>query len=159
MGRIVRFQYRTPATLGPYSTKGMNPDELKKLWWYQRDAGGGSIMDYAGYSATLATWFLGNKQARTVYGVKKNVFIPFSDAEDYSFFMVDYPDALALMEGSWSTVSSSGAKFPPGPSSMATRARWCAIASRTRWKVYRRYRPYQPCLPPDRIIPHGSASG
>lgn len=149
VGRIVRFQYRTPATLGPYSTKGMNQDELKKLWWYQRDAGGGSIMDYAGYSATLATWFLGNKQARTVYGVKKNVFIPFSDAEDYSFFMVDYPDALALMEGSWSTVSSG--EIPTGPILYGDEGTLVCDRFSDEVKVYRRYRPYQPCLPPDEL--------
>lgn len=149
IGRIVRFQYRTPATLGPYSTKGMNPDELKKLWWYQREMGGGSIMDYAGYSATLATWFLGERQAKTVYGVKKNVFIPFSDAEDYSFFLADYPDAVALMEGSWSTVSSG--EIPTGPILYGTEGTLVCDRFSDEVKVYCRYRPYQPCLPPDEI--------
>lgn len=149
VGRVVRFQYRTPATLGPYSTVGMKEEELKKLWWYQREQGGGSIMDYAGYSATLATWFLGEKQAKTVYGIKKNVFIPFSDAEDYSFFMADYGDAIALMEGSWSTVSSG--EIPTGPIVYGTEGTIVCDRFSDEVKVYRSYRPYKPCLPPDEV--------
>lgn len=38
------------------------PEELigekGKHWWYQRLAGGGSLLDYLGYGTTLATWFL-----------------------------------------------------------------------------------------------------
>ncbi len=149
IGRIVRFQYRTPATLGPYSTADMAPEELGKLWWYRRELGGGSIIDYSGYGATLATWFLGDKQARTVYGIKKNVFIPFSDAEDYSFFMVNYDDAIALTEGSWSTVSSG--EIPTGPILYGTEGTLVCDRFSDEVKVYRRYRPYKPCLPADEI--------
>jgi predicted dehydrogenase len=149
VGRIVRFQYRTPATLGPYSTKGMGADELKNLWWYQREQGGGSIMDYAGYSAALSTWFLQDMQAKTVYGIKKNIFIPFSDAEDYSFFMADYGDAVALMEGSWSTVSSG--EIPTGPIVYGTKGTLVCDRFSDEVKVYLRYVPYKTCQPPDEI--------
>ena len=147
IGRIVRFQYRTPATLGPYSTRGMDKQALSDMWWYQKARGGGSIMDYAGYSATLATWFYGDKRARTVYGLKKQVFTDFSDVEDYSFFMVDYGDSLALMEGSWSTVSSG--EIPTGPILYGTGGTIVCDRFSDEVKVYSRYRPYKPCLPPD----------
>ena len=150
IGRVVRFQYRTPATLGPYSKNDdVDVNVKKKLWWYQHDMGGGSIMDYAGYSATLATWYLEGKQAQTVYGIKKNVFIPFSDAEDYSFFMVNYDDAIALMEGSWSTVSSG--EIPTGPILYGTEGTIVCDRFSNKVKLYTTYRPYKECLPPEEV--------
>jgi glucose-fructose oxidoreductase len=26
-------------------------------WWYQKEAGGGSLLDYLGYGVTLGTWY------------------------------------------------------------------------------------------------------
>lgn len=149
VGRIVRLQYMASATLGPYSKKDMSPEELKKLWWYQRDKGGGSIMDYAGYGTALATWIFGEKQARTVYGVKKSVFTDFSDVEDYSVFIADYGDCTALMEGTWSTVSTG--QIPTGPILYGEKGTIVCDYYSAEVKVYRSYRPYQPCLPPDEV--------
>lgn len=36
-----------------------DPAEKSKAWWYQKEAGGGSLLDYLGYGVTLGTWFLG----------------------------------------------------------------------------------------------------
>ena len=32
--------------------------EKPKSWWYSKAAGGGSLLDYLGYGATLGTWFM-----------------------------------------------------------------------------------------------------
>jgi predicted dehydrogenase len=35
--------------------------EKAKAWWYQKSAGGGSLLDYLGYGVTLGTWYHGGK--------------------------------------------------------------------------------------------------
>lgn len=111
-GKILRVQYRSPATLGPYTPGKYSEEELSKLWWYQSDRGGGSICDYAGYGCVLTTWLTG-KAAKQVCGFKKNFMLPFCDAEDYSVFAIDFGDSVGLIEGSWSTVNNGG--IPTGP--------------------------------------------
>jgi glucose-fructose oxidoreductase len=40
----------------------VSPEEVEaqkpNSWWYKKAAGGGSLLDYLGYGATLGTWFL-----------------------------------------------------------------------------------------------------
>lgn len=31
--------------------------DTSRTWWFRKDAGGGSLLDYLGYGVTLATWF------------------------------------------------------------------------------------------------------
>ena len=33
----------------------------RKSWFYQKNRGGGSLLDYLGYGVTLGTWFHGGK--------------------------------------------------------------------------------------------------
>ena len=112
IGKPLRFAYRSPATTGPYPVSDYPVEELKKMWWYQKDRGGGAIIDYAGYGCTLATWFLG-KKAKRVSAMKKNFTLDFSDVEDYAAFTIDFEDSIALIEASWSTLTS--AEIPTGP--------------------------------------------
>lgn len=112
VGRVYRFQYRNPDSLGVHPDKGRIPEEfLKKEWWYQLRCGGGSMIDYCSYGVVLADWFLGG-EPETVFGVKANFHQQFGDAEDYSSLMLTYPDAVAFLEGTWTTVSSG---LPTGP--------------------------------------------
>ena len=43
----------------------VSPAEVERQkpgsWWYKRAAGGGSLLDYMGYGATLGTWFMGGE--------------------------------------------------------------------------------------------------
>ena len=77
IGDVLRVQYRSPATRGPYKLNEYTPEELSKLWWYKHERGGGSVCDYAGYGCLLTTWISG-KIAKRVSGFKKNFFLPFS---------------------------------------------------------------------------------
>ncbi len=36
--------------------------EKPHSWFYKRDAGGGSLLDYLGYGVTLGSWFNGGQQ-------------------------------------------------------------------------------------------------
>ena len=112
IGDVLRVQYRTPSTRGPYSLKDHTEDELRAMWWYQSDKGGGSIFDYAGYGCNLTTWFAG-KCAQRVTGMKKNFMQKFCDCEDYSNFIADFGDCIGFIEGSWSTCHSGD--IPTGP--------------------------------------------
>lgn len=150
IGKPLRFVYRSPATRGPYcNTPGFDPARLGQLWWYRHDRGGGSIADYAGYSFTLATWFLG-RPPKTVYGLRKNFLLPFTDVEDYADFILDYGDAVAQAEGSWSTRSSG--EIPTGPVIYGTDGTIVCDRFDPTVKVYTSFKPYTKALPPDETI-------
>jgi len=42
------------AEVSPEEVERQKPDS----WWYKRAAGGGSLLDYLGYGATLGTWYM-----------------------------------------------------------------------------------------------------
>ena len=114
VGNPVRFHYRNPFSLGPFS-HGKNPpapDEAVKTWWYKTEMGGGAMLDYCGYGCLLATWFFG-KRALSAFGYRANLLSPWSPVEDYSTMTVAFPGAVALLEGSWANPSTGG--VPTGP--------------------------------------------
>lgn len=139
VGEVLRVHYRSPSTRGPYKLGEYTPEELSKLWWYKHDEGGGSISDYAGYGCVLSTWITG-KTAKTVYGLKKNYFLPFSDVEDYSVFTIDFGDSVGLIEGSWSTMSNG--QIPTGPVIFGRKGVIVADRFDTKVKVFKELKPY-----------------
>ncbi|NLE13994.1 MAG: Gfo/Idh/MocA family oxidoreductase [Clostridiales bacterium] len=112
-GRPLRFIYRSPATLGPYSYGGSyTNDFLASSWWYQKDRGGGSVMDYACYGCMLSTWFYG-VQAKTATAFVTSFGTSYSDVPDFSQVTLDFGGKIAQLEGSWSTIGNGG--VPTGP--------------------------------------------
>ncbi len=112
IGKVYRFQYRNPDSLGVHPDKKQIPEEyLKREWWYQLRCGGGSMIDYCSYGIVLADWFLG-RQPETVFGIKANFHHQFGDAEDYAALTLTYPEGVAFLEGTWATRSSG---LPTGP--------------------------------------------
>ena len=116
VGKIMRVVYRSPATWGPFSYGKENvapPIEwLNKTWWYRKECGGGSILDYACYGTILATHFFG-KKAEKVSGIAKQFGCVGTNVEDYSAMILDFGDGVGLLEGSWSTYNP--AEIPSGP--------------------------------------------
>ena len=116
VGKIMRVVYRSPATWGPFSygKEGVRPpvEWLNKTWWYRKECGGGSILDYACYGAVLTTYFFGKKALR-VSGIAKQFDIEGTNVEDYSAMLLDFGDGVGLLEGSWS--SFNPAEIPSGP--------------------------------------------
>ncbi len=116
IGKLMRVTYRSPATWGPfsYSKDGSFPteDELLTSWWYHKERGGGSVLDYACYGTMLSSWMFG-KQAESVSGITKSFTTGFSDVEDFSAMILDFGDGVGLLEGSWSTYNCG--EIPTGP--------------------------------------------
>lgn len=112
IGKLQRFRYTNPATLGPYPVGKYSEKELLDMFWYNRALGGGVSIDYSGYGAMLATWFF-EKQAESAVGIRKNFNLKFSDVEDYISYFLDFGEGVAQVEASWSTVNSG--EIPTGP--------------------------------------------
>ena len=148
VGEILRVQYRSPSTRGPYPLNAYSPEELSKTWWYQRDKGGGSICDYAGYGCVLATWITG-KTAKRVFGIKRNYFLPFSDVEDYSLFTIDFGRQVGMIEGSWSTMSNG--EIPTGPVIYGEKGVIVADRFSNEVRVYTDFLPYHPIPPANEV--------
>ncbi len=149
VGDVLRVQYRSPATRGPYKLGEYTNEELSKLWWYQSDRGGGSICDYAGYGCVLTTWIAG-QTAKKVYGLKKNFFHPFSDIEDYATFTIDFGSCVGHIEGSWSTLNNG--QIPTGPVVYGTTGVLVADRYVNDVKLYQDLAPYQPSTTPNQVF-------
>lgn len=150
VGDILRFQYRSPSTRGPYKLGEYTNEQLSKLWWYDKKRGGGSIMDYAGYGCVLSTWFMNGQLPLKVSGVKKNFFLPFSDVEDYSTFTLEYENAVSVIEGSWSTMNNG--EIATGPVIYGSEGVIVADRFNPVVKVYKDLKPYQPSPKPTEIF-------
>ena len=148
IGDIIRVHYRSPATCGPYIPDNHPTEELSKLWWYKDERGGGSISDYAGYGCVLSTWITG-KTAKRVAGMSKNFILDFADCEDYSAFIIDFGDAVGLIEGSWSTLSNG--EIPTGPIVFGTKGVIVADRFAPEVKVYTNFIPYVPTPEPNAV--------
>ncbi|MDP4133324.1 MAG: Gfo/Idh/MocA family oxidoreductase [Bacillota bacterium] len=149
VGKVLRVQYRSPSTRGPYRLGQYTAQELSNMWWYQHDRGGGSIMDYAGYGCVLTTWITG-LTAKRVSGMKKNFFLPFSDVEDYSTFTLDFGEKIGLIEGSWSTMNNGEIATGPviyGSEGVIVADRFDPVV-----KVYKDLKPYQPSPTPTEVF-------
>ena len=149
IGNVLRVQYRSPATRGPYKLSEYIPDELSKLWWYKHERGGGSICDYAGYGCVLATWIT-NRVAKRVSGMKKNFFLPYLDVEDYSTFTIDFGSSIGIVEGSWSTLNN--AEIPTGPVIYGSEGVIVADRYKKDVKVYKDIKPYTPSKVPTEVF-------
>lgn len=149
VGRVLRVQYRSPATTGPYDVNTEKISDLEKTWWYHSDRGGGSICDYACYGCVLTTW-IANSIAKRVNGMKKNFFLPFSDVEDYSTFTIDFGNCVGLIEGSWSTLNSG--EIATGPIVYGSKGTLVADRYSSDVKVYTTVPRYKPSPEADEIF-------
>jgi glucose-fructose oxidoreductase len=72
-------------------------------WWYKAKSGGGSLLDYLGYGATLGTWFMDGKAPLTVTSV---VDRPAGlEVDEHSITICRYDNGLSKMETRWGTFS------------------------------------------------------
>ena len=112
IGDVWEIKWRNGASLGPLAY-GQDISEKEKgaEWWHQADAGGGALLDYCCYGACLSRWFLG-KSAEAARGIKANLQSHYGDAEDNAVITVRFPDAIAILEGTWTTYNTG---IPGGP--------------------------------------------
>ncbi len=76
-------------------------DEKATSWFYRRDAGGGSLLDYLGYGTTLGTWYHGNRKPTEVMTM---VDRPDGlEVDEHSITLARYEVGLSKFETRWGT--------------------------------------------------------
>ena len=70
-------------------------------WFYKREHGGGSLMDYLGYGVTLGSWFYGGLQPLEVTTVVDQS--PSLEVDEHSITVARYPFGLSKFETRWGT--------------------------------------------------------
>jgi predicted dehydrogenase len=70
-------------------------------WFYQRDKGGGSMLDYLGYGATIGTWFLGGAKPIEVTAVTDGA--AGLEVDEHSVTVARYEFGLSKFETRWGT--------------------------------------------------------
>jgi predicted dehydrogenase len=82
-------------------------DEVERqkpgAWWYKRAAGGGSLLDYLGYGATLGTWFMNGKAPIEVTCTVDQT--PGIEVDQHSITVCRYDCGLSKMETRWGTLT------------------------------------------------------
>ena len=81
----------------------VSEDEVRRekpaSWWYNKAAGGGSLLDYLGYGATLGTWFMKGEAPLEVTAV---VDQPEGlEVDEHSITICRYRRGLSKLETRW----------------------------------------------------------
>jgi glucose-fructose oxidoreductase len=83
----------------------VSPEEVERQkpgsWWYKRASGGGSLLDYLGYGATLGTWYMDGEAPVEVTCVVDEV--PGIEVDQHSITVCRYMRGLSKMETRWGT--------------------------------------------------------
>jgi predicted dehydrogenase len=85
----------------------VSPEEVEQQkpgsWWYKRASGGGSLLDYLGYGATLGTWYMNGEAPLEVTCVVDEA--PGIEVDQHSITICRYASGLSKMETRWGTIS------------------------------------------------------
>lgn len=77
------------------------PGKKSGSWFYHKDKGGGSLLDYLGYGVTLGTWFHGGKAPIEVVSM---VDEPAGlEVDEHSITLARYDTGLSKFETRWGT--------------------------------------------------------
>lgn len=83
----------------------VSPDEVERRksgsWWYKRGSGGGSLLDYLGYGATLGTWYKNGEAPLEVTCIVDET--PGIEVDQHSITICRYARGLSKMETRWGT--------------------------------------------------------
>lgn len=83
--------------VAPEEVERQKPDS----WWYRKASGGGSLLDYMGYGATLGTWFMGGEAPLEVTCTVDDT--PLVEVDQHAIAVCRYPWGLSKMETRWGT--------------------------------------------------------
>ena len=84
--------------------------QKSESWWYQKEAGGGSLLDYLGYGVTLGTWFLNGRAPLEVTAVVDQA--PGLEVDEHSVTIARYAFGLSKFETRWGTFTDPWALQP-----------------------------------------------
>jgi glucose-fructose oxidoreductase len=83
----------------------VTPEEVERQkphsWWYKKASGGGSLLDYLGYGATLGTWFMNGEAPIEVTCVVDET--PAIEVDQHSITVCRYARGLSKLETRWGT--------------------------------------------------------
>ncbi len=85
-------------------------EAMKRTWWYRKDAGGGSLLDYLGYGVTLGTWYHGGDAPIAVCcttWARKGL-----EVDEHSLTAARYAGGLSKFETRWGTFTDPWAHQP-----------------------------------------------
>jgi predicted dehydrogenase len=121
IGDVWEVKWRNGASMGPlsYGKGGDAYTDLEKgtEWWHHTAPGGGALLDYCCYGACLSRWYLG-QPAVAATAMRANLTSQYGDADDNAIITVRFPNALALLEATWTTWHVG---VPTGPIAYGTR--------------------------------------
>jgi glucose-fructose oxidoreductase len=104
--REVHYYDGNRGPLRHVADKAVVPEEVAnadkaKSWWYSKEHGGGSLLDYLGYGTTLGTCFMNGKAPLEVTAV---VDQPAGlEVEEHSVTIARYETGLSKFETRWGT--------------------------------------------------------
>jgi glucose-fructose oxidoreductase len=111
LGDVIEVHYHG-GNQGPVhmvtDTEGMSESDLlaakRASWFYRREAGGGSLLDYLGYGATLGTWYMnGRKQIEVSCTVDRPEGL---EVDEHSVTVCRYDTGLSTFETRWGTLTN-----------------------------------------------------
>jgi len=73
----------------------------RATWWYQAENGGGSLLDYLGYGATLSTWFRDGELPKTV--TAQVHVAPGDEVDEQSVVIAGFDGGLSTFQTRWGT--------------------------------------------------------
>lgn len=77
------------------------PEAKAASWFYSKSAGGGSLLDYLGYGATLGTWFMNGRKPVEVTAVTDR---PAGlEVDEHAVVIARYATGLSKFETRWGT--------------------------------------------------------
>jgi predicted dehydrogenase len=83
----------------------VSDDEVRRekptSWWYSKASGGGSLLDYLGYGATLGTWFMNGEAPVEVTAVADQP--QGLEVDEHSIVICRYARGLSKLETRWGT--------------------------------------------------------
>jgi len=83
----------------------VSPEEVERQkpdsWWYKKASGGGSLLDYLGYGATLGTWYMNGAAPQEVTCVVDET--PGIEVDQHAIVVCRYARGLSKMETRWGT--------------------------------------------------------
>ena len=92
----------------------VTPEEVERQkpasWWYKRASGGGSLLDYLGYGATLGTWYMNGEAPTEITCTVDET--PGIEVDQHSITVCRYPFGLSKMETRWGTFTDPWAIQP-----------------------------------------------
>ncbi|MDP5219496.1 Gfo/Idh/MocA family oxidoreductase [Ruegeria sp. 2205SS24-7] len=83
----------------------VSPAEVERQkpssWWYKKASGGGSLLDYLGYGATLGTWYMNGEAPLEVTCTVDET--PGIEVDQHAIAVCRYAKGLSKMETRWGT--------------------------------------------------------